>query len=735
MDCHDTSVVTPSNSCAQIHLIGNPNTGKTTLFNLLTGAKQKIANYPGVTVEKKSGSFKLPNGQMIELTDLPGTYSLTARSPEEKIAHDALLGKMPDMTKPDLILCILDATNLERNLYLLLQLKEFGLPVIAILNMMDEANKLGIEINYLKLSEVFQTPIIPISAAKAEGINFLLSQIQSNLKNPKEISKSFRPWSLEPAAEQIIQLFSKSLIAKKVFTAESCLAESLWLLSVCAYQTYEPIKLNTALLQLTETTLNELQHYYSDVVGKIIEQRYAWIHTQLPHFLKMGSRSAMALSDRIDHLLTHRYFGIIFFVFIFGLLFQIIFSGAEPLIKVLETCIAWLSQWTAQHLPHGIFKDFVQKAMIGGVGNVIVFIPQIALLFGFITLLEETGYIARAAFILDRVMAKVGLHGKAFIPLLSCFACAIPGIMATRTIESRKDRLITILMAPFMTCSARIPIYALIIAALFPASQKVAGIISVGALLFFLMYFLGLFTALLVAFIFKRSLLKGPAPAFILEMPPYRFPKIKNILIKMWLNVWVFLKQAGTIIFITSIVLWLLLTFPKPKQYSQNYAELIATSQTHEEKVRLQNLQASEELKNSYAGQLGHLIEPVIKPLGFDWKIGIGLIGSFAAREVIISTLGIIYGSGANVDEASPSLRQALLNETDPITGKRVFTPLTGLSLMLFYVFACQCMSTLAVIKKETGNWKWPIFQFIYMGLLAYGVSFAVFQIGSWFGY
>ncbi|MBI2336575.1 MAG: ferrous iron transport protein B [Deltaproteobacteria bacterium] len=734
MDCHSPShSETAQCEIPTVLIIGNPNTGKTTLFNALTGAQQKVANYPGITVEKKIGMCRVKKDQAVRVVDLPGCYSLIARSPEEQIAHDALLAIKPGFEKPDLVICIVDATNLERNLYLALQILELQVPMLLALNMIDEAGKKQIFINHVKLSEQLKVPVIPMAAAKQQGITLLKHHLAHFINNPTQ-EKFKRPWHLNPEIEQQIENFRTQLVEKQWANPATSDGEAIWLLTTVASHPLEPLNINSKLYLFIQSTLEKIRTLTLDFVGKVIEARYAWINEHIKPFIQHPAIAPITSSDRIDKALTHKFAGPLLLLLVFALLFQLIFTGADPFITFLEDSVLWLSQRVDALLPPGLIKDFIMGGIINGVGNVIVFIPQIAFLFGFLAILEESGYLARAAFIIDRLMYAVGLHGKAFIPLLSCFACAIPGIMASRTIEDRKDRLITILVAPLMTCSARLPVYALIIAIIFPPNEKWLGIFSWGGLVFLFLYFLGTFMALTMALLFKRTILKGPPPPLVLEMPPYRRPRLKNIFIKMLNSSKVFLSQAGTIIFITSLVLWVLLTFPRTTHFSKDYDAMIQQTADQPTIQKLWAEKKSESLRNSFAGKLGHVIEPAIAPLGFDWKIGVGLIGSFAAREVLISTLGIVYGVG-EADETSQPLREKLQNEINPETGKKVITPLVGFSLMIFYVLACQCMSTLAVVRKETGTWKWPVFIFGYMSVLAYLGSLAVYQIGSRLGF
>lgn len=731
MNCHDEEKNSHKFSTKKtVVIVGNPNTGKTTLFNQLTGSNQKIANYPGVTVEKKSGILKLNPQLEIELIDLPGTYSLTARSPEEKIAHDVLLG-LKKFPQPDLALCVLDACSLERNLYLCFQIMELGVPLLIVLNMIDEAEKQKLKIQTQTLSELLHCPLVPIVACERKGLDFLKSKI-IELLDPKLELVTQRPWKLDQKIEKELDPLKELLQKHECIKAKNTDGEALWLLMALNENSEEILDLDPKLLEIGKKTLEIINEKELDFSGKVIETRYALIKNIVEKTCQRPEKQETTITEKIDNILTHRILGPILLLAIFTLMFQLIFTWADPFIASLEKGLAMLTQALNHNLPEGILREFIVGGLIGGVGNVIVFVPQIAFLFAFLALLEETGYIARAAFILDRVMSSIGLHGKAFIPLLSCHACAVPGIMATRTIENKKDRLITILVSPLITCSARLPVYTLIIAALLPSEIKVFNFFSLGAIVFFALYFLGTASALIVAFIFKKTLLKSPKPPLVLELPPYRIPNFKNVFLRAYTSSKIFLKDAGSIILISSLVLWGLLTFPKIEHYSKDYKTAIAQS-SPEEQEQLKAEKENEELTHSYAGRLGKILEPLIKPLGFDWKIGIGLIGSFAAREVMVSTLGIVYGSGSESDENTQTLRESLHNERDPKTGQKRYPPLTAISILVFFVFACQCMSTLAITKRETNSWKWPAFMFCYMTALAYGSSYLVYQVGTYF--
>ena len=649
-----------------IALAGNPNAGKTTLFNSLTGLKQKVANYPGVTVERKEGLWRLGDASA-NLIDLPGLYSLDATSLDEQIARQVITGEQTGLGKPDAIVAVVDATNLERNLYLVTQLFEFGVPVVVALTMIDVFEKQRHEIDIRKLERLLNVPVIPVNAKSNRGRKELATKVLEVMK-------------AKPAV---------------------------------------PVELNGQLA-------DQPQH------AKIFA-RYKFISNVVQESVKHNDREDHRFSEKIDRILTHKVFGLVILVAVLLVLFQAIFSWASLPMDLLDKGFGALGDMVRNAMPAGILTDLLVDGIIAGVGGVLVFLPQILLLFLFISLLEDTGYMARAAFLLDKLMSRVGLHGKAFLPLMSSFACAIPGIMATRTIESRRDRFATILIAPFMSCSARLPVYSLMIAAFF-AGQKAFGFISMGAVLMLAMYTLGIVVAIVVAFILKRTLLKAPPPPFLMELPPYRLPNLRNVFQNMLLRAWLFVKRAGTVILAISIILWALMYFPRSSQPSA------VSSQPAAENTFPSNSDAptaspeAEQLENSFAGKLGHTIEPVIRPLGFDWKIGVALIASFAAREVLVSTLSIIYNVGKDEDAQSKTLISAI-HDAKNDNGAPTWTPLTALTLMVFFVLAMQCMSTVAVVRRETNSWRWPVFMITYMTGLAYIAAMLTYQGGKLLGY
>ncbi len=670
---------TLNNQQITIALAGNPNAGKTTLFNALTGMRQKVANYPGVTVERKEGFWRLDGGKKnLHLIDIPGLYSLDATSLDEQIARDVLTGKVAGLQKPDVVIAVVDATNLERNLYLVTQLLEYKIPVVIALTMIDAAEKQSIEIDTKKLAALLQVPVVSINAKQKFGI--------------------------EKLAEVILKAVETEQIQHPVWLSETDFDDEIH-------------------LSLTDDAR----------VNRPIFARYNFISDVYQETVKPKDTQERSISEKIDRVLTHKFFGLVILIGILLLVFQTIFSWASLPMDLLDQGFGALGNFLRAQMSEGILSDLIVDGVIAGVGGVLVFLPQILLLFLFISILEDTGYMARAAFLLDKLMSRVGLHGKAFLPLMSSFACAIPGIMAARTIENPKDRLATILIAPFMSCSARLPVYTLMIATFF-AGQTVFGFISLGAILILAMYALGIFVAVGVAFILKRTLLKSPPPPFVMELPPYRLPNFRAVFQNMFVRAGLFLKRAGTVILAISILLWALTYFPRSEDVKSSASIVQSQEQSETSNPNPEIVQEGAQIQNSYAGTLGHAIEPVIRPLGFDWKIGVALIASFAAREVLVSTLSIIYNVGKDADAENETLIQAI-KEAKRDDGTPAWTPLTALTLMVFFVLAMQCMSTVAVVRRETNSWSWTLFMVGYMTGLAYLAAFLTCQTGKLLGF
>lgn len=683
-----------------IAVVGNPNCGKTSIFNHLTGLRQKVANYPGVTVERKEGIVLYEDDTELTLLDLPGTYSLSANSPDEKIVSDILLEKHPTVGKPAGILCIVDASNLERGLYLVSQIIDQRYPIILVLNMIDVAEKRGITIDIPSLEERLGVRVLPTIGNKGTGIE----EVRRALRDSFAVSPAVRQWKLpELVLEEHTEL-TNMLIEHAHIPEERAFHEATTLLSTHrSLDEFKPM-FDRIILDHVVQDHERLATEGIDRYSVFVQSRIEWIRNLCRDIVTRAPRRPTR-TDTIDRIVTHSFWGGIIFAGIMALMFNAVFSWAELPMALIEDAFDSLAGIVSELLPAGSLHDLIVEGALPGTGAVVVFLPQILLLFFFLGILEESGYMARAAFLLDRSMNRLGLSGKAFIPLLSSFACAIPGIMATRTIENERDRFVTILVAPLMSCSARIPVYSLLIAATIPP-LLVGGIFNLQGLVMVALYFSGILAALLVASLLKRTLLKGKSPEFILELPPYRIPSLKNILLQMWERSLLFLKRAGTIILFASIILWYLASHPKTEGVS-----------------------SAEQLQNSYLGKAGQIIEPVLRPLGFDWKISIGILSSFLQREMFVSTMSTLYNIEQE-EELIPAFKQRIYEDIDPAIGEPTFTMLTALSVLIFYVIAMQCVATLAVVRRETNSWKWPLFQFAYLTILAYGTTFLFYRLG-----
>lgn len=698
----------------RVAIIGNPNTGKTTLFNALTGLRQRVGNFAGVTVERVEGSFKGPDGQPVVVLDLPGSYSLSAGSPDEQIALDVLLGRDDDRWRPDVVLVVVDSVHLERNLFLTSQVLELGIPVVVALNQFDIAQATGVAIDVPELIHELGVPIVPTVAKRGEGIEPLKRAlfIAATLPAPQ------RRFTLPEMAASALAPLSRCLVADGL--AES--AAGMEALRLLGNSRTDVHLASVPGLAACVTSAAESLRESGFVPGRLeSEVRYGWIAGVTGRTVKNRVNSERSISDRIDAIALHRVYGPALFIVVMVLVFQAVFSWATPFMDAIDYVIGATGRQIGALLPEGDVRSLVVNGVFAGVGAVIKFLPQIAILFTVIGVLEHSGYMARAAYLMDRVMRRVGLHGKSFIPMLSGYACAVPGIMATRTIEDPKDRLATIMVVPLMSCSARLPVYTLLIGAFVPTTSIIPGVTMQGVTML-IMYLLGTVVALGVAAIFKSTLLKGPVRPMILELPPYRWPSPKSLAVSVAQRCQLFLRRAGTVILSLSIVLWALATYPKA---AVNSSLPIAQQQ---------ELQ----LEHSVLGRIGHGIEPLVRPLGYDWKIGVSIAASFAAREVFVSTMGTIYGVGdANSDDNA--LQSRLVAERNPITGKRAYTPLIAVGLMVFYVFALMCMSTIAVTVREAGGgrlgWSWAALQFGYMLGLAYGAAWIVYAAGTALGW
>ncbi len=722
-------------------IAGNPNTGKSTLFNQLTGSRARVGNYPGITVERSEGRLALPTGREVAVLDSPGTYSLVARSPEEELSLESIAG-LPPLPRPDLVVVTVDATQLARNLYLVLQTIELDVPVVVALNMVDALAENGQVVDVDALSDALGVPVVPVVARRGEGIDALVAAVDRSLAAPE----TARPgWRWQPAGADLEA--DIAAVAGKIpdswhgGSGPRRRALALWaLLSLAQAHTLENIP--DGLAEAVRARRGAARAAGRDLEQEIIGGRYGWIDAHSDRFMQLGP-AAMSITDRIDRVMLHPVLGFVLFLGLMTIVFQALFTGADPLIGLIESAIAAVGARAEAVLGDGMLGDFVVNGLIEGVGAFLVFLPQILLLFLFIGILEDCGYMSRVAVLMDRIMKRLGLHGRAFVPLLSGYACAVPAILATRTMERRRDRMITILALPLMTCSARLPVYGLLIAAIAPPWQEgrfVQGFLMAA------MYLFGTVMALIVVWVLGKTVLKGRNVPLIIEMPPYRMPHWPTLLRLVLRRGGDFIKTAGTIILVASIGMWVLLTFPRTSaveeavetQRAATEAALATAAPAEAQDLRdalsrLDHEAAAAQAQNSYAGRIGRWIEPAIEPLGFDWKIGIGIVGAFAAREVFVSTMGVVFGVG-EIEDDTRGLREKMWSDTWP-DGRRVFTPLVCLSLMVFFALACQCMSTLAVVKRETGNWLWPGFMFVYMTGLAWGASFAIYQGGRLLGF
>ena len=724
----------------RVALAGNPNTGKTSLFNRLTGLHLKVGNYPGITVECVLGDLRLSGREVAEALDVPGTYSLSARSREEQIAIQAIAGLHP-LERPDLVLVVADSTQLARNLYLVLQIIEIDLPVVVALNMIDMLEERGLTIDEAAMQREMGVPVVSVSARTGQGIERLRQKIAAVLAQPQRGRPGPRWIPGGAALIEDVAAVAESL-PESWHRGERLRRDALALWALLSLEEGDELRGIPPGVREAVIDRRERAHGAGRRIGdEIITGRYGWIDEHVPRFLRQSGEARTTLTDRVDRVLLHPTLGFLSFLLAMGILFQSLFSWADPAIGLVERAFGALKGWVEGALPAAWYTDLLANGIIEGVGSVLVFLPQILLLFFFIGVMEDSGYMARVAFLMDRIMRAVGLHGRAFVPMLSGFACAIPAIMATRTMERRRDRMLTMMVVPLMTCSARLPVYTVIIAALFPP-DRLLGFLPVQGLLMVGMYLFSTLVALLAAAVLGRVAFPGPRVPLILEMPPYRMPYVGSVLRMMWQRSKLFVTQAGTVILVCTIGMWLLLSFPRSAEVETAHdalrAEAAAASLSDEalEKrgAEIDARQAQAHLHQSFGGRLGRAIEPVIEPLGFDWKIGVGLIGAFAAREVFVSTMGVVYGLGEEAGEEPVGLRERLRTESRA-DGRRVYTPLVGLSLMIFFALAAQCMSTLAVIRRETSSWRWPAFLFAYMTGLAWVTSFGVFQVGRLLGF
>jgi ferrous iron transport protein B len=696
----------------RVALLGNPNTGKSSLFNALVGGQQQVGNYPGATVEKFVGRCA-HEGRELAITDLPGLYSLNPASPDEQIAVDILLTpNVADMQVMDVVVCVLDASNLVRNLYLTTQVLELGIPAVVALNMMDVAAQAETTIDVEQLSAALGVPVVVTHGSRKQGIDELRSAIAS--ATVVATTKVTFSDPVEAAIASATAATADQAVAchRRCFLNELALSTDVELCGDEQVESKQTTNFSAAL---------DLCKQQFDAAGDRISMepiaRYAWINQVVSSVVECRDTEHSLVRRRwLDRVLIHPFSGSLIFLATLTLLFQAVFSWSGPAMDLIGALFAWLGSGVESLIAEGMLRSLIVDGLIAGIGGVVIFLPQILILFFFIGLMEDFGYMARAAYLMDNVMSKVGLSGKSFIPLLSSFACAIPGIMAARSIKNRNDRLATMLIAPLMSCSARLPVYILLTAACIPERQVFGGWISQQALVLVSMYLLGIVVAICVAWILKKTILKGETPVFVMELPSFKMPSISIVSRKMFQQGMDFVKQAGTLILACTVLIWALAYFPR----SEETVELSATQTS------------GIQLRNSYLGRAGQAIEPVVRPLGWDWKIGIAVLASFPAREVVVGTMGVIYNLGDEEDEASEGLRDHLKNarwDHDPT--KPVFTVPVGLSIMVFFALCAQCVSTLAVLKKETQSWRWPLFTFVYMTVLAYVAAWVTFVVAS----
>ena len=705
-------------------LIGNPNTGKTTLFNALTGLTQRAGNYPGVTVEHKVGTVTLDGEDALDLIDLPGAYSLAAHSPDEMLAIDVLLGQQQDAPPVDGILAVVDASNLRRNFYLVSQLAEIDVPLVVALNMGDIALRRGISIDASALSEALGAPVVPVLAHRRQGVDELRRTLAALNADPA------------PARPQRVELPDQlqRATAELQASVSGPLSPVEALRALVDEDGYAERRLLASAGDGVADRLRGLRTVGADSLSELESNaRYAWIDGLLAQAIDQPSRLESRRSDRADRVLAHRLFGVAIFVLVNVLVFEAIYTWSGPLMDGIDALFAACGDRAAALIPPGALQSLVVDGLIAGVGGVLIFLPQIAILFFFIALLEDSGYMARAALLMDRLLTRVGLSGTAFMPLLSSFACAVPGIMAARTIEDRRDRFATILVAPLMSCSARLPVYVLFIGTFVPDRSLWGGVIGLQALTLFAFYCLGALVAIPVAWLLKRTLLKGDPPPFLLELPSYKTPDLRTVLLRVYHSSRAFVVRAGSLILATTIAMWALAYFPRSEAVVERH-QIERQAVAPEALDALAKRQAAELVENSYLGQAGHWVAPVVRPLGWDWRIGMAVIASFPAREVIISALGTIYSLGAEEDEGSEGLRATLAAATWP-DGRPIYTLAVALSIMVFFALCAQCLSTLVVIKKETGSYGWSLFSFGYMTALAYIGALATYQVGTALGF
>lgn len=735
-------------SLLTVALIGNPNTGKSTLFTALAGIRQQTGNYPGVTVEKKLGTLALGQ-RRCQLVDLPGTYSLAPHSPDEMVAVDVLLGRAGDLGSIDVVLSIIDASNLERNLYLVSQVLELGLPTVVALNMTDVARSKGIAIDVARLEKQLGVAVVEVQANRRIGINQLKQAlVRAVAGDPQATRESPFPAEFQREVAELQRVFAAGESAGSA-PLPRYLVERL-LLDASGYLQSTLAGNGRAEAGQLRASRDRLKAAGYPVPAVEAQSRYAWVARVLEGVVKRPSQRIVTVSDRIDRLLTHKLWGSLVFAAAMLLVFSSVFVAADPLMGAIDAVIGGIGEVVGANLADGPLRSLIVDGIIGGVGSVLVFLPQILLLFFFLALLEDCGYMARAAYLMDKLMVRVGLSGKSFIPLLSSFACAIPGVMATRVIENRRDRLTTMLVAPLMSCSARLPVYTILIGAFIPAYSFAGGLVQLQGLTLFALYLIGIVVAALVALVLKRTLLRGPTPPFVMELPSYKWPSPTLVFFRMAERGWSFVRRAGTLILAVSIVVWAASYYPhnaaevsdtlSPRRESLESqlavlpADAPDRARLEEQIVDVEHDIAAAYQRDSFLGRMGRAIEPAVRPLGWDWRIGCAVIASFPAREVVMGALGVIYNLGSDLDVGEQSdqdrLSARMMAARWDDTGEPVYNIPVAMSIMVFFALCAQCASTLVIIRRESGSWRWPAFTFVYMTTLAYLAALATYQIG-----
>lgn len=715
-----------------VALVGNPNCGKTSLFNYASGSHEKVGNYSGVTVDAKTAVLQL-NGYTINIVDLPGTYSITEYTPEELYVREHIFNEMPDV-----VVNVVDASNLERNLFLTTQLIDMHVKVVMALNMYDELENSGAKFDYDSLGRMIGIPIIPTVAAKGRGIEDLFTRVIEVFEDKDPVVRHVHIHYGEEIEDSIKRIQDEIWKNKEITDKYSSRFLSIKLLENDRIfrRLIDELPNGKKIQEIVAKEIHRLEKMYKESADTIItDAKYGFVAGAISETFAPTVADKRKRTSELDNLLTHKIFGFPIFIFFMWLMFQATFTlGSYPM-DWIDAGVSWFGEWVSSMMQEGPLRDLIVNGMIGGVGGVIIFLPNILLLFFFISLMEDTGYMARSAFIMDKLMHKIGLHGKSFIPLLMGFGCNVPAVMATRTLQSKKDRLLTMLITPFMSCSARLPVYVLLIGAFFPRNQ---------GLVLFSIYVIGVLIAVISAFVMKKTFFAKREEPFVMELPPYRVPTLKNTTIHMWHKAVQYLRKMGTVILSASILIWALSYFPRNISYSKDYNAMTAQVEknekltTEQKEMKLNEitlLQESERQEKSYIGQIGHAIEPAIRPLGFDWKIGVSLVTGLAAKEIVVSTMGILYQADMSADETSGHLKNMLIEQvhnTGDHIGQKVFTPLVAYGMMIFILIYFPCIAVIAAIRKEAG-WGWATFAMVYTTAMAWVLAFLVYQVGSLF--